>query len=139
MEYRPTASSAIEFSNANKLEEWIHLFLCGEGDNKPFSDGLKLEPRRYTAPAMISLDTFKRDCGWEEGMRWQIGKEAFDDRVNGIIRRYENGEKDMPPLIVYHDGDTYELNDGNHRHEALKKLNIEKYWVIFWKTIQERA
>jgi hypothetical protein len=26
----------------------------------------------------------------------------------------------------------YELNDGNHRLEALKKLGINQYWVIIW-------
>ena len=133
MEYKPTSSSAIEFSNADKLEEWIHLYLCGEGNNKPFSDGLKLEPRRYLMPKMTLLDTFNRDCGPEENMKWRLDEFHFYERVNRIIARYEKGDWDMPPLIVRYDGNMHELNDGNHRYEALKKLGIKEYWVIFWE------
>lgn len=133
MEYKPTSSSAIEFANANRLEEWIQLFLCGEGNNLSFSQGLKMQPRRYHAPKMTSLDDFNRDCGPEENMKWQIGTDGFYKQVNIIKARYEKGDWDMPPLIVRDYQQTYELNDGNHRYEALKLLGIKEYWVIFWE------
>ena len=133
MEYKPTASSAIEFAKADKLEEWIHLFFCGEGNNKPFSEGLKLKPRKFHAPEMISLGTIKRDCGPEEGMKWRIDENNFNIKINGIIKRYLKNDWDMPPLIVRYDGISFELNDGNHRYEALVRLKIDKYWVIFWE------
>jgi hypothetical protein len=136
MEYRPTLSSAIDFSITNKLEEWIHLFLCGEGNNKTFSDGLKLEPRRYYAPKMISFYEFDRCCGPEKNMKYQVSEESFINRVNDIAAKFNKGNWDMPPLLVNHDKNGYELNDGNHRYEALKKLKINQYWVIIWETIK---
>jgi hypothetical protein len=135
MEYKPTLSSAINFSNVNRLEEWIHLFLCGEGDNKVFSDGLKLEPRHYFAPEMFSLDNFERCCGPEKHMKFQVPEEPFTRHVDNIALTYKKGDWDMPPLIVNRIGNILELNDGNHRYEALKKMGINQYWVIIWETI----
>jgi hypothetical protein len=136
MEYKPTLSSAIQYANSNKLEDWIHMFLCGEGNNKPFSDGLKLERRNFYAPKMVNLNVFERICGPEDHMKWQIPSDCFNDRVNEIKNLYEKGDWDMPPLIVYCEENKYELNDGNHRFEALKRLGIDRYWVILWETIK---
>jgi hypothetical protein len=135
MEYKPTLSSAIKFASANKLEEWIHLYLCGEGNNKAFSDGLKLVPRRYFAPELFNLDKFERCCGPEKHMKFQVPEESFVKYVDAIALAYKNRGWDMPPLIVYREGNKFELNDGNHRYEALKKLKINQYWVIIWDTI----
>ena len=134
MKYKPTASSAIEFASANKLEDWIHLFLCSEGDNKPFSDGLKLEPRNYYAPIKTQLNKFERCCGPEANMKWQVPEANFNKHVDGIASFYKTGNWDMPPFIVCRNGNEFELNDGNHRYEALKRLGIDKHWVIFWET-----
>ena len=134
MKYEPTTKSAIEYANSNKLEEWIHLFLEGEGDNKAFSDGLKLEPRKYQAPKLMSLNLFARCCGPECGIRWQVPAEDFFANVKAIMKKYESGNWDMPPLIINRKENMFELNDGNHRFEALKKLGINEYWVIFWET-----
>jgi len=136
MDYKPTASSAVEYAKADKLEQWIHLFLCGEGNNKAFSDGLKLEPRCYHKPEMMNLDNFKRCCGPESNMKWQIPESGFIKHVDGIASFYNTGNWDMPPLIVQLDKNRYELNDGNHRYEALKKLGITKYWVLIWETVK---
>lgn len=44
----------------------------------------------------------------------------------------------MSPLIVHYlienGNDYFELNDGNHRLEAYKRLGIEEYYVIVWIT-----
>ena len=46
-------------------------------------------------------------------------------------------ETDLPPLIVnYYQGE-FELNDGNHRHEAYSRLGIDEYYVIVWITEKE--
>jgi hypothetical protein len=135
MEYRPTLSSAINYASVNSLEEWIHKFLCGEGNNKIFSDGLKLKQRKFYAPQVMSLNKFERCSGPENNMKFKIPEEIFQKRVEGIVSAYKKGEWDMPPLIINRKDNDYELNDGNHRFEALKKLGINQYWVIIWETV----
>ena len=139
MEYEPTLSSAINFSKINRLEEWLHLFLCKEGNNKAFSEGLKLEPRRYYAPKLFELSKFTRCCGPEKNMKYQVDNENFIKRVNKIVDKYLKGDWDMPPLIINRNGKNFELNDGNHRYEALKKMRVREYWIIIWETINNNG
>ena len=136
MEYKPTNSSAKDFADVGKFEEWIHLFLCGEGGNKAFSDGLKIKKRRYHAPKLYALDTFKRICGPESDMKWIIDEIGFNERVAKIMERYKKGDWDMPPLIIENHDTNYELSDGNHRYEALIRSEIKEYWVIIWETVE---
>jgi len=132
--YSPTASSAIAFASAERLEEWVHLFLCGEGGNKAFSDGLKLEPRIYRAPRRMDLSLFERCCGPEDGIKFQISAAGFHKNVKSIMKKYK-GNWDMPPLIVNFVNSQYELNDGNHRFEALRRLGVQAFWVVIWETL----
>jgi len=134
MTYASTATSAIAFAQSGCLEEWVHLFLCGEGGNQAFSDGLKLEPRIYHAPRMMSLNQFERCCGPEKSMKWQISASDFRKNVKAIMKKYKTGNWDMPPLIINNVNGKHELNDGNHRLEALRRLGVNEYWVIIWET-----
>lgn len=90
-----TLNSAYQYAKAGKIEEWIHLFLNCEGDNVPFSEGLRLKKRYYFGPLKFKLDMFTRCCG--------------------------------------PDG-TFELNDGNHRYEALRRSGVDEYYFIVWTT-----
>lgn len=139
--YNRTLSCAKSYAKLGRLEEWIHLYLLSDGNNKDFSDGLKLFKRSYLGPVTMPLSFFKRCCGPEETMKWRIEKQWFEQHVSKleeVIRR----EKDMPPLIVHYfmdennpDG-AFELNDGNHRFEACSRLGIKEYPVIVWITEQ---
>ena len=137
--FEPTLKSAIEYGKLNNIEEWVHEYLCGEGNNKGFSDGLKLEPRQYTEPQLMNLDLFKRCYGPEPDMLYHIREDETDHlrwfwgKIERIAERYKTGTWDMPPLIISHFDGEYMLNDGNHRFEALKRLGVNEYWVILWK------
>lgn len=131
-----TSKSAREYSKQGRIEEWIHSFLCGEGNNIPFSEGLKLEKRFYIGPLRMTLDMFQRFCGPEENMKYRMEKEGFEWRVSEIKNRFLSGW-DMPPLIINYSNDEFELNDGNHRYEALLRSGIRDYDVILWTTAQE--
>ena len=138
--FEATLKSAMEYAGQNKLEEWVHEYLCGEGDNKGFSDGLKLEPREYEGPKLMNLDLFARTYGPEPGMAYSIREDDKEQikwfwlNIGGIMEKFRGGHWDMPPLIIQDDDGIYEINDGNHRFEALKMLGIKEYWVILWRT-----
>jgi hypothetical protein len=130
MVYKPTLSSSIDFANSGKLDEWVHLFLCNEGNNKYFSDGLKHESHFFCTPEIMKLDKFERCVGPEKHMKFQEPEEKFYKNVENIALYYSKGDWDMPPLIIYREGNKYMIGDGNHRYEALKILGIEQYWII---------
>lgn len=140
LNYNCSLTSAKEFAKQNKLEEWVHTYLLSDGRNKDFSDGLKLFDRYFLGPIKMPLSLFTRCCGPEENMKWRINEEWFEKHVSEleeVIKR----ENDMPPLIVHYlienGKDYFELNDGNHRFEAYKRLGIEEYYVIVWITEKE--
>ena len=131
--YRCSLSSAKEFSEVGKLEDWVHLFLLSDGHNKTLSDGLKLFDRYYLGPLTMPLSLFSRCCGPEDNMKYQVNAEWFEKRVQSLKKTLQSNE-DMPPLIVHYFNHGFELCDGNHRFEALTQLGIKEYPVIVWIT-----
>ena len=136
MDYKCTLSSAVNYARNGKLEEWIHSYLLSDGHNKEFSDGLKLFDRYFLGPVKLPLNLFSRDCGPEEGMKWQIPAEPFEKKVQELMAVIKQ-EADLPPLIVHYSNEGFELNDGNHRYEAYTRLGITEYYVIVWITEKE--
>jgi len=133
MEYKCTLSSAKAFADADRLEDWVHIYLLSDGDNKGFSDGLKIYDRYFIGPMEFPLSLFKRCTGPEEEMKYYIPADAFEHHVNKIQKVLEETD-DTPPLIANYVEGCFELNDGNHRFEALKRLGAEKYPFIIWIT-----
>ena len=136
LKYRCSLSSAKEFSEAGKLEDWVHLFLLSDGHNKAFSDGLKLFDRYYLGPFTMPLSLFSRCCGPEENIKYRVNAEWFEKRVQSLMKTLQSND-DMPPLIVHFVDHGFELCDGNHRFEALTRLGVKEYPVIVWMTEKE--
>lgn len=139
MDYACTLTNARECAAHGMLEDWIHAYLLSDGDNKPFSDGLKELDRIYYGPVSFPLSLLKRNTGPEPDMRWKIHPGWFEIHVGQLMDVARAGA-DLPPLITHYwipegkiDGE-FELNDGNHRLEAFKRLGVERYHVIFWCT-----
>lgn len=100
LKYRCSLSSAKEFSQAGRLEDWVHLFLLSDGHNKAFSDGLKQLERYYSGPFTMPLSLFSRCCGPEENIKYQVNAEWFEKRVQSLMKTLQSND-DMPPLIVH--------------------------------------
>jgi len=131
--YPFTLKGAMDYARKGLIEAWVHGFLNGPGHNKAFSDGLKLKPRYFVGPIPVELDKLKRRCGPEPDMIYRVDREGFESIVNGMIQALRNGW-DMPPLIVNYANGYFEVNDGNHRHEALKRIGAKVFYAILWTT-----
>lgn len=126
-----SCKEAIEFANKGQIEEWIHAFLQTVGNNRTLSDGLKLEKRFFKGPVLIDIDKINRCCGPEEGMEFYNSIDSWETRVSRIQKLIRSGW-DMPPLIIQNINGILSIRDGNGRHEALKRENKEKCYVIIW-------
>ena len=137
MKYECSLSSAKTFAGAGKLEEWIHTYLLSDGHNKDFSDGLKLFDRYFLGPMKLPMSLFRRCCGPEEDMKYRVDGEWFEKHVEEL-QKVITEVKDMPPLIIHYLEENgkfdFELNDGNHRFEAYKRLGFSEVNVIVWIT-----
>ena len=134
--YKCSLSSAKEFAEVGKLEDWVHLFLLSDGHNKTFSDGLKLFNRYYLGPLTMPLSLFSRCCGPEDNIKYPVNAEWFEKRVQSLKKTLQAND-DMPPLIVHYVDHGFELCDGNHRFEALTQLGVNEYPVIVWITEED--
>lgn len=134
-----TVTEATNFSNEGRVEEWVHLFLNSIGNNKAFSEGLKLEKRYWTGPIHIDISKLNRCCGPEPEMQYHNPRDEWEFEINKFVELIRSGW-DMPPLIAQHEGGRLIVNDGNHRMEALNREGFEKCWVIVWNThFQDKA
>ncbi|WBW95567.1 ParB N-terminal domain-containing protein [Oceanirhabdus sp. W0125-5] len=129
-------NEAIEFYKKGDIEEWVHLFLNSVGNNKPFSEGLKLQKRYWIGPILIDIDKLTRCCGPEPEMQYYNSPESWDKHIEKFQDLIRDGW-DMPPLIAENKEGKLIVNDGNHRIEALKRENIKKCWAIIWDSDSE--
>ena len=141
MHVKYTIEEAKEYSKRNKLDKWLQLFLRDDSyehasPNIPLADGLLLEERFFIGPILIDFDKINT-------IRIEKDIEDANDRLfylqkeSEILKDYN--DYNMPPLIVEYKNDKFNLVDGNHRYSALKKLGINKYYVIIWgnKNLEE--
>ena len=126
--------SALEYSKRNEIDKWLQLFLRDNSyehasPNIPLADGLLLEERFYIGPILMDLDKLDT-LRIEKDIDDENDKLFYRQKENGIIKNYN--DYNMPPLIAEYKDDKLGLVDGNHRYTALKKLNVDKYYVIIW-------
>lgn len=83
MRYGPTLSSAAEFSQEGKLEEWVLRYLGSEdGHNLLFAQGrLRQEPRVYLRPYLLPIGRLERCSGPEPDIEFPVHPIDFENRV----------------------------------------------------------
>ncbi len=134
--FQPDIDSAREYNEHQLLEEWIHTYLLFERKNKAFSDGLSKEPRYFAGPLAMPLKFFQRSSGPEEGMKWQVHPEVFEERVESWQEKIRSNML-LPPVIVGYSGGTFEINCNSPLFEALLRENVTYYPVIMWCTSKQ--
>lgn len=60
----------------------------------------------------------------------------FNYVVNNMVESYTEAW-DMPPFIVGYKNGRFKLNDGTHRHAALKQLGKKDYYAFIWMEGQD--
>lgn len=133
LRYVGSLSSAREFGEQGRIEDWIHEYLLSDGNNKALSDGLSLEHRSYIGPIEIGTSLLRRCCGPEKDMRFRVNAAGFERKVAALMAATAKKD-DLPPLIVNYTQGELVLNDGNHRFEARLRLGLEVCHVIVWTT-----
>lgn len=131
-----TLQGALQYGYEGRIEEWVHSFLIGAGHNPFLSYVMKMKKRYFSEPLIFPLDTFKRNCGPEENMKYKVKQPGFEFMVGTMMASFINGW-DMPPLIIEYRNGSFDLSDGNHRYEALTRLGVTHYYVIFWTSSEE--
>lgn len=133
MEHRYTPAGMITHAAEGRLEEWVHSFLHGPGDNVPLSDGLKRQPRYWIGPVEAPLALLERCCGPEIGLEYVIDETGWEQTMGSMAASLRNGWT-PPPLIAQYrpEEGIFSVRDGNHRHEALRRSGQQAWWCVIW-------
>jgi hypothetical protein len=128
-----TVRGARAAAERGELDDWVHEFLTtdGLGTNLPMATGLRLQPRWWLGPVRVPLASLDRICGPEPDMPYRTTINAWNERVSSIMAAAMDPEA-LPPLILEYTEAGLQLCDGNHRHEALRRLGEEAVWAIVW-------
>lgn len=124
-------ASAQQAQKAGEIEQWVHDYLCGPGNNRSFSDGLRREKRLWWGPFEAELMRLQRTCGPEPGMPYRVPEAGWLNRVNRFAASFEK-IRDFPPLIIQWVNGQLLINDGNHRYAAYQEVGLTHCWVIMW-------
>jgi len=124
---------ARQAARANQIDSWVDAFLTngGHGTNLPMARGLKQQRRWWIGPLRVPLDSLTRICGPEPGMPYQTTPAAWEARVSAIAASSRDPEA-LPPLLLEYRKGLLALCDGNHRHEALRRLGQTSAWALVW-------
>ncbi|MGE5675417.1 MAG: hypothetical protein ACM3XM_16325 [Mycobacterium leprae] len=127
-----TPEDVIRHAREGRLEEWVHTFLTHAGNNRPMSDGLRLQERFWIGPLQLPLERMERCCGPEPGMEYRMNPDSWEERVGAMVRSMAEGWT-PPPLIAQFGADRrLSVRDGNHRHEAVRRAGLSSYWCVIW-------
>ena len=146
-----TVRGALWCAEQGRLAAWVRAYLDAAGvfhgdlgENSDYHERLaawfEREERFWAGPLELPLRRLIRRFGPEEAMPWNEPRETWERRVTAIQNAFSN-PSEMPPLIAHaveaepgEEGGRFTLllNDGAHRHEALKRLGQTAFWVIVW-------
>ena len=129
---RFTLGSAQEAAAEGRLPLWVGEFLASKGsDNATLAAGLATEERWWLGPVKLPIDELERQAGPEDDVVCPIEPEEWEGDVDEMASSLEEGWQ-PPPVLVEVRGGELVLEDGNHRHEALRRAGAEHVWAVVW-------
>jgi hypothetical protein len=135
-----STEAAREAARRDELSEWVAQFLASPGsDNAALAAALTDAPRWWLGPVQVPLAQLNRLAGPPgEPALEPMAEDEWRDDVDDLARRVEDGHE-PPPVIASHVDGRLELEDGNHRVEALRRAGEDRAWtIISFETPAER-
>ncbi len=137
-----SVDTARRASDAGRLAEWVTAFLSSPGsDNEELAAELALRGATFLGPVRLALDDLHPLAGPDDHdveipvpvREWDVEVDAMDE---SLARGWE-----PPPLLVSFRHGTFVLEDGNHRHDALRRAGVTQTWAIiaFWDESERAA
>ena len=123
--------SARAASENGELGDWVAGFLASPGsDNAVLAQTLTEQVHSWIGPERLPIDELHRLAGPSgEPVLCPVEDDYWDDRVEAMADRAEDGWE-PPPVIVVYRGDELALEDGNHRVESVRRAGQQEVWAI---------
>lgn len=130
----PTFSlnSAFKAKENNTLKKWAIDFLTEEGNNTKLAKIINDITCVRIDLVEYPLLNLTRITGPEKDMIFHEDKIIWEQRVQSLQELINKGYE-LPPLIATNFWSDLHISDGCHRHEALLRNGIKKYWTIVFE------
>lgn len=111
---------------------WVGDFLASRGsDNAVLAAALAQERHWWAGPLELPVDDLVRLAGPEDDALCPVEEDEWEADVEAMTTSVEAGWEPPPLLAEFQDGRIL-LQDGNHRHEALRRDGAESAWVLVY-------
>jgi hypothetical protein len=126
-----TVDSAREAAERDDLAAWVARFLASPGSDNPLlAEILTDPPRCWIGPVRLRLDQLHRLAGPpEHPVVVAVDDDEWRDDVAELGEKVEEGFEPPPMVVTFRNGHL-ELEDGNHRAEALRRAGEEEAWAV---------
>lgn len=124
-------ASARQAAADDRLAQWVVDFLASPGsNNEALAASLALSDTAYFGPIELDLDRLTPLAGpHPDEVVVPVDEAQWESDIGSMEESLEHGWHPPPLLVSYHDG-TYLLEDGNHRHETLRRHGATRAWTI---------
>jgi hypothetical protein len=130
--HRFTLASARAAAADDRTAIWVGDFLASRGsDNAMLAAALAQKQHWWVGPLRVPLDDLVRLAGPEADALVPIEAGAWEEAVDRMAANIDEGWEPPPLLAEFRDG-RLALQDGNHRHEALRRAGAAHAWVLIY-------
>ncbi len=114
-----------------RLSEWVTTFLTSPGsDNEALAAELAFGHASFIGPVRLALADLRPLAGPDDhDVNIPVPEQEWDDDVDAMDEHLAQGWEPPPLLVSQRDG-AYVLEDGNHRHDALRRAGATHTWAV---------
>jgi hypothetical protein len=126
-----SVESARTAAEQDELARWVRRFLASPGsDNADLGDALADEIGCWAGPVELPIAQLHRLAGPPgERVLCPVAEDEWDERVDDMEERVEDGWVPPPLIVTYRDGQLV-VEDGNHRIEGLRRAGVSTAWAV---------
>ncbi|MES2631201.1 MAG: ParB/Srx family N-terminal domain-containing protein [Patescibacteria group bacterium] len=125
-------NSALVADKEDRLNDWIIDYLHQSGDNDKLAKDLIRQGKFHTGLIDYPIDELDKLLGPDKSFDYYEDPTMFEHRVNTMVESIRNGWKPAPLVASKIWSEDFELHDGAHRAEALRRCGILTYPTVFY-------
>jgi hypothetical protein len=123
-------ASARRAAEHDRLHEWVADFLASPGsDNAVLAAAFAQRELWWHGPVLLELEALTPLAGPDDDVIVPIDEDEWEDDVADMEDALDDGWEPPPLLVSCHDGGLF-LEDGNHRHETLRRAGERHGWAV---------
>lgn len=114
-----------------ELDAWVERFLGSDGsDNAELGEVLRTDMSFWYGPVELPFDELNRLAGPPDQPTLDRLDDDDLDTVEGMVDSLEDGWQPPPIIVSLNAAGEFDVEDGNHRIEGLRRSGRTRYWSI---------